>query len=115
MTSASEDDALYLGHILEAVEKIEAYTAPGHAEFMDSTLRQDAVIRQLQVLGEAVKRLSAEAKANRPEVPWRRIAGMRDVVVHDYAGIDLEAVWEVSQEKLEQVRLAVEALSSPEG
>jgi uncharacterized protein with HEPN domain len=71
---------------------------------------QDAVIRQLEVLGEAVKRLSPEATLRRPDIPWRRIAGMRDVLIHNYMGADVQAVWEVTQNELPSLRQTVEEL-----
>ena len=85
-------DKAYLHHILEAISKIGQYTAVGHDEFMASSHWQDATIRQLEIVGEAVKHLSEKTRSLRPEVPWRRIAGMRDVLIHDYMGVDLEAV-----------------------
>lgn len=103
-------DALYLRHVLDAIGKIERYAAVGYAEFMAASHWQDAVIRQLEIIGEAVKRISPETLGNRPDIPWRRIAGMRDVLIHDYMGVDLEAVWQVAQHELAQLRQAVEEL-----
>jgi uncharacterized protein with HEPN domain len=105
-------DTLYLRHILDAIEKIERYVGVGHDEFMAASHWQDAVIRQLEIIGEAVKQLSHEVTERRPEVPWRRIAGMRDVLIHNYMGVDVEAVWEVTQDNLPQLRQAVEELLS---
>ncbi|HEX3525970.1 MAG TPA: HepT-like ribonuclease domain-containing protein [Thermoanaerobaculia bacterium] len=79
-------------HVLDAVGKIERYIAVGREEFMVATHWQDAVIRQLAIIGEAVKRISPEILQRRSDIPWRRIAGMRDVLIHDYMGVDLEAV-----------------------
>jgi uncharacterized protein with HEPN domain len=73
---------------------------------------QDAVIRQLEIIGEAVKRLSPELLGRCPDIPWRRIAGMRDVLIHDYMGVDLDAVWQVTQDNLPQLRGAVVELLS---
>ena len=71
---------------------------------------QDAVIRQLEIIGEAVKRLSAGTTGSRPDIPWRRIAGMRDVLIHDYMGVDVETVWQVTQHDLPQLRGVIEEL-----
>jgi len=84
------NDSVYLQHILEACRRLRNYAADlSQREFEENELVQDAVLRQLQVLGEAVKRLSDDVRGTHRHVPWRKIAGMRDKVVHDYMGIDL--------------------------
>jgi uncharacterized protein with HEPN domain len=103
-------DQLYLQHILDAIEKIEHYVAVGYGEFMASSHWQDAVIRQLEIIGEATKKTSPETLSRRPDIPWRRIAGMRDVLIHDYMSVDLEAVWQVTQSDLTKLRRAIEEL-----
>jgi uncharacterized protein with HEPN domain len=107
-------DAVYLRHILEAIEAIERYVAVGYAEFMQLSHWQDAVIRRLEIIGEAVKQLSPETRAREAEIPWRSISGMRDVLIHDYMGVDLEAVWEVTQGDISELKLAVERLLAQE-
>jgi uncharacterized protein with HEPN domain len=72
-------DQLYLKHILEALEKIESYISVGRDVFMTTTHWQDAVIRQPEIIGEATKRLSQDLRSQHHEIPWRRIAGQRDV------------------------------------
>jgi uncharacterized protein with HEPN domain len=74
-------DALYLQHVLDAIGAVERYAAVGYDEFMAESHWQDAVIRQLEIIGEAVKRISPETLLHRPDIPWRRIAGMRDVLI----------------------------------
>lgn len=103
-------DEVYLRHILDAIRRIETYIADGRDLFFDDSMRQDAVVRQLEVIGEAVKQVSAEVRAQRPEIPWRDIAGMRDVLIHAYFSVDLEQVWEVTQADLRQLRRAVEEI-----
>jgi uncharacterized protein with HEPN domain len=90
-----KDDRLYLGHILEAVEPFLAYSAEGEAAFRRDVKTQDAIIRNLQVMGEAVKKVSTELREAHAEIPWKDIAGMRHRVVHDYFGISLDIVWDV--------------------
>jgi uncharacterized protein with HEPN domain len=85
-------DALYLQHIFEAIQKIETYTAAGREAFMAGSHWQDATIRQLEIISEATKQLSRELRAQYPDVPWRRMAGLRDVLIHEYFGVDLTAV-----------------------
>jgi len=103
-------DLFYLKHILEAAQKIESYVSVGRNAFMKESHWQDAVIRQLEVIGEATKRLSLEVRSNHPDIPWRRIAGMRDVLIHDYMGVDLAAVWEVAQRDLPGLKRQLESI-----
>jgi uncharacterized protein with HEPN domain len=107
-----KNDLVYLQHMLDAIQKIESYAAVGFDTFMSASHWQDAIIRQLEILGEATKRLSPELRSQHDNVPWRRIAGLRDVLIHDYMGVDLVAVWEVTQQHLpplkEQLHLIFE-------
>jgi uncharacterized protein with HEPN domain len=97
-------DALYLRHILEAIQKIETYTVAGHEVFMGGSHWQDATIRQLEIIGEAAKQLSRELRAQFPDVPWRRLAGLRDVLIHEYFGVDLTAVWQLTQTEIPRLK-----------
>jgi uncharacterized protein with HEPN domain len=90
-----KDDRLYLGHILEAIDRILLFGQDGEGHFRTDIRTQDAIIRNLQVMGEAVKKVSAETRAAHPGIPWKDIAGMRDRVVHDYFGVSLDIVWDV--------------------
>lgn len=99
-----KDDRLYLGHMLEAVDRLLVYGKEGEEVFRSDLKTQDAVVRNLQVMGEAVKKVSAETRAAHPEIPWRDIAGMRDRVVHDYFGISLDIVWDVLQNHIPPLR-----------
>jgi uncharacterized protein with HEPN domain len=89
-------DAVYLRHVLDAVDKVANYTAVGRERFLEESMRHDAVIRQLEIIGEAVKGISPELRARNPEIPWQRLAGLRDVLIHRYARVDLDTVWEAT-------------------
>ena len=103
-------DASYLRHVLDAIERIERYTAVGRERFLTETHWHDAAIRQLVVVGEAVKRLSAATRDRMPSVPWKDIAGMRDFLIHDYFSVDLDTVWDTCQVDVPALRRAVDEL-----
>jgi uncharacterized protein with HEPN domain len=101
------DEALYLADIRDAVGKILRYTSGGRDEFFSDSMRQDAVIRNLEVMGEAVRKVSTETREAHPEVPWRQIAATRDRVIHGYFTVDLEIVWEIVATELPRLREAL--------
>lgn len=105
-----KDDRVSLAHIRDAIARIESYTQGGREAFFADTKTQDAVIRNLEVIGEAVKNLSADLRVTHPEMPWTRIAGMRDVLIHDYFGVRLETVWNAVEHRLPELKRCVEAL-----
>lgn len=103
-----KDDSVYLRHILDAINKIESYIAVGRDVFFSDSHWQDAVIRQLEIMGEATKRLSQDLRSIYPNIPWKRIAGLRDVLIHDYFGVDLNMVWQIAQTYLPKLKPEVE-------
>jgi len=107
-----KDDRVFLGHILEAIQDIQLYTSVGREAFMAERMRQDAVIRKFEIIGEAVKRLADTTQARQAAIPWRRIAAMRDRLTHGYFGVDLTLVWATVERDLPPLRVAVEALLS---
>lgn len=105
-----KDDRLYLIHILECLARIERYTAEGKDAFLHDTKTQDAVLRNLQTLSESTQRLSTPLKTAHREVDWERIAGFRNVLVHDYLGLNLVRVWEIVEHGLPELKNHVEAI-----
>ena len=105
-----KSDRVYLEHIRDAVADIREYAAGGEPSFRSERMRQDAIIRKLEVIGEAVKKLSPGLKARRSEIPWAQIAGMRDRLTHAYFGVDLGLVWRVVERDLDLLAVAIEAL-----
>lgn len=103
-------DSVYLRHTQDAISKIESYVSVGRDVFITTSHWQDAVVRQLEIIGEATKRISDELRSKHTDIPWRRIAGMRDVLIHDYLGVDLSAVWEVTQHDLPQLKQKIEVI-----
>jgi uncharacterized protein with HEPN domain len=104
------DDRIYPQHIRDAIDDITAYCGSDRDGFFSDRMRQDATLRKLEVIGQAVKNLSEATKSREPEIPWKRIAGMRDKVIHDYFGVNLEIVWAVVRQELPKLRAAVTAL-----
>ena len=96
---------LYLTDILERIRRIELETEGGREAFIESFVIQDAVIRSFEVIGEIVKRLPASMTAAHPTIPWRQIAGFRDVLIHDYEQVDLAAVWRIVEDDLYTLRM----------
>lgn len=105
-----KDDSIYLKHIQDAIGKIETYTRKGRKVFFQDSLVQDGVIRNLEVIGEAVKHLSADVKKRHPAIPWRGITALRNVLIHEYFGVDLEAVWRVVRNRIPVLKRSVEQL-----
>jgi uncharacterized protein with HEPN domain len=103
-----KDDSIYLRHILEAIEKIESYAAVGKDSFMTTAIIHDAVIRNLEIIGEAAKHLSDGFKQRNADIPWRNVSGLRDVLIHHYMGVDLETVWNVVENNLPQLKQAIQ-------
>lgn len=103
-------DKVYLVHIAECIDRIEQYTKSGRTAFMESTLIQDGVIRNLQTLGQSVLRISEALKAQHPEADWRSIVGFRNVLVHDYLGINLTRVWEIVEDDLPDLKQKIIAI-----
>jgi uncharacterized protein with HEPN domain len=105
-----KDDRLYLIHIAECIQRIEQYTAEGRAAFMADVRTQDAVLRNLHTLAESTQRVSEVLKMAHPEVEWRGIAEFRNVVVHDYLGVDIEEIWDIVRDDLSGLKAQIAAI-----
>ncbi len=105
-----KDDSAYLKHILECVRRIEDDTRDGREKFLGSHTLQDAVLRNLQTLTESTQRLSEALRAKHPKIEWKRIAAFRNLLVHDYLGVDLERIWEIVQRDVPALKRAAIAL-----
>ncbi len=105
------DTKLYLEDILGAIQKIDNYSRGiSFEQFQQQTMLLDAILFNLQVIGEAVKHVPDDLRLRFPEVEWRRIAGLRDIVAHQYFGISLEIVWDVLQNKLPGLHIDVQKM-----
>lgn len=109
------DDTTYLLSIVDSIQQIESYTREGKGAFLHNRMAQDAVLRNLEIIGEAAKHLSAGIREAYSHVPWRRIAGLRDVLIHDYLGVDLEEVWGVIEKSLPELKRHVEKICNDLG
>jgi uncharacterized protein with HEPN domain len=99
-----ERDRVYVSHMLDCISRIDEYCSGDETTFRSSRLIQDAVMRNLQTMAESAQRLSDDSKKLAPEVPWRAISGFRNVVVHDYLGLDLDAIWLVVNTNLSPLK-----------
>jgi len=106
------DDRVYLKHILECIRAVEEYTVSGSEVFLQDRKTQKAVLRELQELAESTQRLSTILKESYPKVPWRSISGFRNVLVHDYLGVNLRRIQEIIERDLPALRAAAEKMLS---
>jgi len=97
----SKDYRVYLNDILECIKKIEKYTKNmGESNFLENDLVKDGVIRNLEIIGEASKNLPEFIKIENNEIEWKKICGLRDILIHAYSEMDIKRVWEVVKEKI---------------
>lgn len=104
------DDRILLGDLLEAITRIERYVAEGRSRFDADELVQTWVVHHLQIIGEAARKLSPEARDRAPDLPWPQIIAMRNILVHDYFGVNLDTVWSTVESDLPILKSRVQAL-----
>jgi uncharacterized protein with HEPN domain len=105
-----KDDRLYLVHILDCIDRILQFTIDGKNSFLADRKTQDAVLRNLHTLSESIQRISTDTKFKYPKVPWREISAFRNVVVHDYLGIELERIWDIVERDLPPLKIEIQSI-----
>ena len=106
-----KDDLAFIEHILLCIDKIREYTKNLTAqEFCNNELIQDAVIRNIEIIGEATKKISANLKSQYREIPWKEMSGMRDKLIHDYFGVDVEVVWKSVKEDIPYLKSLIQSI-----
>jgi len=107
------DYKVYLEDILEAIRKARNYTEDlSHEKFPQGGKTKDAVVRNLEVIGEAARKISEDIRSAHPEVEWRKIIGLRDIMIHEYFPVDFEVIWDVLQNKLPILESQMERILS---
>lgn len=108
-----KDPRVYLAQILERIDRIVEYTAEGKDVFFTDSRTQDAVIRNFEVIGEAAKRIPDGYRKENKEIPWRQLAGLRDVLIHQYEGVSLSEIWQIVERDLKPLRQAIATILPP--
>lgn len=104
-----KDDTVYLRHILDAIERIQQYLAGvSYDQFLQNTLLQDGVVRQLEILGEAARNISDALQSTHPEIPWGKMIGIRNRLIHAYFEVDLLTVWDTIRSDLPPLKRQIE-------
>ncbi|MEQ8685855.1 MAG: DUF86 domain-containing protein [Imperialibacter sp.] len=111
----AKNTLVYLEHILDALAKVKSYTTDlNEGLFLENPLVQDAVIRNFEVIGEATRQIDLGIRAKYPDIEWKKIAGIRDKLIHDYIGVDLRAVWAVVENLVPDLEKKIEEIVKTE-
>ena len=110
MTPSRRNERLYLADIRDAIDKILRFTSAGREAFLSDERTQDAVLRNIEIIGEAVKGVGEETRVAHAEVPWKEMAGMRNRVIHDYFRVDIDVVWDIVSQDLPPLREKIASL-----
>ncbi len=107
----SRDYKIYLEDILESIHKIQEYTKGLSRDvFFNESKTLDAVIRNLEIIGEVAKRIPDEIRIKYPSIEWRKIAGLRDILIHEYSGINSEIIWDILNSKLPVLKIEIQKI-----
>ena len=111
-----KDNLVYLRHILDAIHRIEEYIeGVEYEDFMNNNLIQAGVMREIEITGEATKGLMQGFKEKYPDIPWKKMSGMRDKLIHDYFGVDLDAVWDTVEKDIPLLKDKIKDIIEKEG
>jgi uncharacterized protein with HEPN domain len=103
---------VYINDILDGIRKIEQYTNKlSFEEFLENELVQDGVVRNLEIIGETVKKIPEDVRKKKSEIEWKKVAGLRDILIHEYFVIDFELVWDVVKNKVPELKLVALSLA----
>jgi len=104
---------IYLQDVLTAIQKIEKYVKNvSFSKFKSDDLKIDGVVRNLEIIGEAAKNIPSEVRGKHKEIEWKKISGLRDILIHEYFGVDLDVLWDIIQNKLPDLKKSVLKLLS---
>ena len=105
------DNTVFLRHILDCIEKIEMYLQDfGYKEFQNDSKTIDAVVRNVEIIGEAANNLARDFRSNTPNIDWRKIIATRNRIIHGYATVDLEIIWNIAQNDLNPLKEEIEKI-----
>ena len=108
---SKREDSAILQDIKEAIKRIISYTSKmDYEEFLQDFKTQDAVIRNIEILGEAAKSLSNETRDKYPDIPWKDIAGTRDRLIHDYFGVNIDIIWDIAKNEIQSLSTQLKAI-----
>lgn len=111
MAKLHRDESVFLEDIIECIDKIEAYVGGlSEMEFEKNSEKQDAVLRRIEIIGEAVKSISKKTRDHYSDIPWKEIAGMRDVVIHQYFGVTIGLIWRVATIDLPRLKIRFQTI-----
>jgi len=106
-----KDPKIFIEHILESIEEIEKYSLHATQEtFSKMTMMQDAIIRRIEIIGEATKKLPKPFKGKYPKMPWKEMAGMRDILIHEYFGVNIATVWRTIKKDIPKLKKQIKEL-----